>query len=315
MAQPGHASDERPAERTEPMGRVKSLSIQNYRSIGENILINFPENVPLVPVGENNLGKSNIVRSLDLRLREMWPGSHEPEDHEYHGRDKGNSSIEIVAEVEGVTVADWQRKRNVARFIWRYPSGDDRGPFRIGFQGGEERPFVSNDTREQCTCISVGADRRLSYQLSYSSKYTLLAKLMRKFHQSLTSDSTRVEKLKDRYSEIMSLFQSVDQFRDFTRMLHEQVDELSGNLEYGLASTSPLTIPPTTSTPCASIHTRATRSVRSRSLVQGRSRSRLSASPTPTPARRRMMPPQPRRVGQSGSWSIEPVFRSAPIRR
>ena len=216
------------------MGRIKLLRIENYRSIGEKILINFPEKVPLVLVGENNAGKSNIVRALDLLLGEMWPGSHEPEDHEYHGRDKDNSPIEIMAEVEEVTHSDWHGVRDVARFIWRYPSGDEHGPFRIGFSGGEEKAFVSNDTREQCTCIVVGADRRLSYQLSYSSKYTLLSKLMRNFHQALTADPTRVQELKRQFDDVKTLFQSVAPFAAFTEELGHQVDELSGNLEYGL---------------------------------------------------------------------------------
>ena len=140
-----------------------------------------------------------------------------------------------MAEVEGVTDSGWRGKRGVARFIWRYPTGDEHGPFRIGFSGGEEKAFVSNETREQCICIFVGADRRLSYQLSYSTKYTLLSKLMKKFHQALTADINRVDKLKNRFEEVKSLFKSVDQFATFTNELQNQVSELSSNLEYGLS--------------------------------------------------------------------------------
>ena len=54
------------------MGRVRSLQIAGYRSVRDDILVLFPENTPIVLVGENNSGKSNIVRALDLVLGESW---------------------------------------------------------------------------------------------------------------------------------------------------------------------------------------------------------------------------------------------------
>ena len=51
----------------------------------DQICIHFPEKTPVVLVGENNAGKSNIVRALDLILGEMWPKTREPEDHEFWG--------------------------------------------------------------------------------------------------------------------------------------------------------------------------------------------------------------------------------------
>ena len=60
------------------MARVRSLKVQNYRSICEEIEITFPPGVPVVLIGENNAGKSNIVRALDLVLGEFWPGSFDP---------------------------------------------------------------------------------------------------------------------------------------------------------------------------------------------------------------------------------------------
>ena len=50
------------------MGRVRSLQIAGYRSVRDDILVLFPERTPIVLVGENNSGKSNIVRALDLVL-------------------------------------------------------------------------------------------------------------------------------------------------------------------------------------------------------------------------------------------------------
>lgn len=215
------------------MGRVRSLQVAGYRSVRDDILVTFPENSPVVLVGENNSGKSNIVRALDLVLGESWPGSHNPDDHEYFGRDKANGSIEIVAELAGVNHTDRQGTDRVEKLNWKCSA---TGPVRFSmtlWQRGES-PYVSNDTRGQCTCIYIAADRRLDYQLSYASKFTFLSKLMRKFHDRLMADPERAKDLRQKFEETKAIFLGVPEFADFTQELQAQIAELSGNLQYGL---------------------------------------------------------------------------------
>ncbi len=215
------------------MGRVRSLQIAGYRSVRDDILVLFPENTPIVLVGENNSGKSNIVRALDLVLGESWPGSHNPDDHEYFGRDKAKGSIEIVAELAGVNHTDRQGTDRVEKLNWKCSA---TGPARFSmtlWQRGES-PYVSNDTRGQCTCIYIAADRRLDYQLSYASKFTFLSKLMRKFHDRLMADTARANDLRQKFSETKAIFLGVPEFAEFTSELQAQISELSGNLQYGL---------------------------------------------------------------------------------
>lgn len=216
------------------MGRIRGVSLEYYRSIREEIEIRFPASVPIVLIGENNAGKSNIVRGIEVVVGEYWPGTHEPDDHEFHGRDKDNGPIEINIDLDGVVHTDSRgRSRTVSRLLWRFPGSDGKSHFRCILKNGES-VYVNNDVRDQCACIVIGADRRLSYQLSYSSKYTLLSKLMKRFHQALTSDPARVQSLKERFEEIKATFEGVPEFATFSRELQQQVDEFSGNLEYGL---------------------------------------------------------------------------------
>ena len=48
------------------MPKLNQIIIENYRSIKGPIVINFPENTPVVLIGENNTGKTNILRVVDL---------------------------------------------------------------------------------------------------------------------------------------------------------------------------------------------------------------------------------------------------------
>src|SRR5712691_10145488 len=79
------------------MARVSKLSMRGYRSIGDELEIKFPTGQPVVLVGENNAGKSNIIRALNVMLGQFSPGYYEPEDHEFFGRDR---SVAIHVAVE-----------------------------------------------------------------------------------------------------------------------------------------------------------------------------------------------------------------------
>ena len=215
------------------MGRLTALSVKNFRSIGDEIKIRFPEGLPLVLLGENNVGKSNVARALDLVLGERWPGSWDPDDHDFHQRDK-SLTIEIVANLEGVGRERYGTWEPVTALILRYPPLEDRF-FLMEIDGASETGFVPNEVRDQCPCIVIGADRRLSYELSYASKYTLLSKVMRRFHQSLTADPARVESLKAGFSDVKLLFEEVPEFAAFRSELQAQSDELASNLDYRLA--------------------------------------------------------------------------------
>ncbi len=212
------------------MGRVKRLIIEGYRSIDSPIEIEFPEDVPLVLIGENNAGKSNIVRALDLVLGERWPGSYDPDDHDFFGRRSENRRIEIAVEVEGVTRSN---RVPVRRFVWKFPTVDQR-PYRVVFNDGTESIYVSNEMREQCACILVSADRRLAQHLSYSTKYTLLSKLTRKFHKALISDENRVSNLQKQFNLLSEIFRGVPEFTAFAKEFQRQVEEFSGTIEYAL---------------------------------------------------------------------------------
>jgi putative ATP-dependent endonuclease of the OLD family len=218
------------------VGRVTALRVEDYKSVHQAIEIAFPEGMPVVLVGENNAGKSNIAGSLELLLGESWPGSWTPIDHDYFDRDSDNVPIRIRVSLNEVTHVDrYGNDQAVESLEIEYPDQDESGrPFQMVFADGSRSIYVSNDVREQCVCMMIGADRRLTYQLSYTSKWTFLSKLMRKFHESLVAEPDRVNQLKSQFGDIVSVFRQVPEFEEFSRQLKEQVADLSANLQYGL---------------------------------------------------------------------------------
>lgn len=182
---------------THSSARLKWCTIEGYKSIRDQVVIQFPQNKPLVLVGENNAGKSNIVSALDLVLGEYWPGNQTPEDHDFWARDSRNGAIHIEVGISGVKD---RYNRPIMSLKWECGS-DGEVKFRAKQDNGEEK-WVNNEIRDQLMLITIGADRRLNYQLSYASKYTFLSKLMRKFHTALTNDTNRVDRLHKAFQEL-----------------------------------------------------------------------------------------------------------------
>ena len=215
------------------MAQIISLSIKGYRSIRDKIELRFPEKAPLVLVGENNAGKTNILRAIDLVLGEFWPGNKEPEDHDFWNRDATNGKIEIEMQFDGLM---GDGGTTLQKFLWSYDPQSTTKKCDFTAVSSAENPinYVRSEWRDQCMCIWVGADRRLSYHLSYASKWTLLSKLMHKFHKTLIQNEERVKRLKSKFDEIVNIFQEVTSFANFQISLTEQFGEMFEGMSYGL---------------------------------------------------------------------------------
>jgi putative ATP-dependent endonuclease of OLD family len=216
--------------------QIRKIRIKNYRSIEDWIEIAVPTTTgaPLVLIGENNAGKSNILRALTLVLGERWPGSHNPEDHEAYGRCLDGIELRIHVEVSGLACGNGGCTAMVERFIWRFDKDADKPcEFSVETNGCGHR-WVNNALRGALAVMSVGIERDLAWQLSYGSKWTTLSKLMRRFHAQLVEDPNRVERLKGFYKGLVDTFYEVEQFADFAGDLKNATELFGGNLPYGL---------------------------------------------------------------------------------
>jgi len=210
--------------------RIEALGIKGYRSIDGLIRIRFPKTDPLVIFGENNAGKSNILRALDLIFGESWPGNYKPEDHEFFGRLAEGNAIKIYAKVSGLACSKCDG--TVQELHWQYdPDAEKVCDFYC--VATCDHTYVTNEVRRDLFAMTVGVRRDLSWQLSYNSKWTTLSKLMRRFHDRLVSDPVRVERLKVEYATLVSIFQEVSEFAEFSSGLRSAVEDFGGNLRYG----------------------------------------------------------------------------------
>jgi putative ATP-dependent endonuclease of the OLD family len=187
--------------------------------------------------GENNAGESNITRALDILFGDMWPASRQMEEHDFHGRDSDGIAIEIGANVSGIPCSYCQHGQ-VAYFSWKYDAqnpADDGSPIAYSFTCSHcTRTFPKREMRTALASTSLDADRRLDYQLSYASKYTMLSKLMHRFHDRLLADGRRKDRLAAGFAELVAEFRGVPEFAQFQRVLSNTAEEFGQNLPFRL---------------------------------------------------------------------------------
>jgi putative ATP-dependent endonuclease of OLD family len=209
------------------MARLKEFSIENYKSIGEQITIKFPENAPIVLIGENNAGKSNIVRAIDLLFGDFHPAYKDMDDHDYYGRTPSNR-ITIDAAMTDVSgqLSDYGNPIGCSGLKFISVKGTKNKLIGIRSDNGSDCSYFKTDVRGEIKCVVVNSEYSLSYQLSYSSKYTLLSKLTKAFHNKLTSDDKKVEELKGLFSDIKNSFNNIPEFKDF----QEDMSKVAGSI-------------------------------------------------------------------------------------
>ena len=217
------------------MQRLECIEIENFRSIGsEPISIKFPKNKPLIIIGENNVGKSNIVRAIDLIFGEYHP-KYKNLDNFDHFQRNANNKINITAEVSGFSSRLGRMgEYTCSGFHYNCVKNKESEFSAIQKENGVLNNYVSNTLREELICITVNSEQNLSYQLSYASKFTLLSKVTKSFHEKLTSDSDRVDRLKQVFETIKQTFLEVDEFKLFTENMSLIAGEMITNMSHAL---------------------------------------------------------------------------------
>ncbi|MDB4199230.1 AAA family ATPase [Polaribacter sp.] len=218
------------------MQRLKSITIENFRSVGEEpIEITFKDNCPTILLGENNAGKSNIIRAIELLFGEFHPKYKKLDNYDYFNRDESNK-ITISSKVTGFNSKLNNRGTyyNCGGFIFDSVKGSDNNFVSIQLENGEHYHYTSNAVREELLCVVVNAEQNLNYQLSYTSKFTLLSKVTKAFHDKLISDDARVGKLKGFFDSIKQTFLEVDEFKIFSDNMSAIAGQMLSNMSHAL---------------------------------------------------------------------------------
>lgn len=196
--------------------------------------IEFPEKMPLVLIGENNSGKSNIIRAIELLFGEFHPKYKKLDDFDHFNRSPLNK-IAIQAEVRGFKNRLGRHQEfTCGGFDFSYVKNHETVFNAIQLEDGNQNPYVSAPLREELLCVVVNSEQNLSYQLSYATKYTLLSKVTKAFHDKLIEHEDKVAALKGLFDATKDIFLSVPEFNYFTGNMSSISNDMLSNMTHAL---------------------------------------------------------------------------------
>jgi len=211
--------------------RIARVHIEHFRSIQE---LDFDPGPYCVLIGENNSGKSNILRALNLVLGETWPSERSFSEEDFHNQDTSKDIViqvffdETISEkrnnyeleVGGFELRCKAYKKRVGKkpagtlkvdFICVDISGNPLKyppePLRKGHrsQGHWPELKVSSALREQAaSMIYVGVLREYDKQTP-SSRWSVLRRLFNEVNTEFLNDKKKITvKLPDGTSKKMT---------------------------------------------------------------------------------------------------------------
>lgn len=196
--------------------RIAKVHIENFRSIKE---LEFSPGPFCVLIGENNAGKSNILRALNLILGESWPNERSFSEEDFYNQDTSKDIViqvffdeEIEDKPNGfpVKIAGFElRCKAYKRRVGNKPAGtlkvdytclDIKGNYikypanqlKSGqkYNGQWITLRVSNDRREQIPFIYVDVLRGYDRQTP-SSRWSVLRKLFNEVNTEFLNDKKK----------------------------------------------------------------------------------------------------------------------------
>lgn len=176
--------------------KLKKLHIKNFKSI-KNLEFDFPDSGILVLVGENNSGKSNIIRAIDAICGEGWYGKEKLEDHDFYLRNRVNQ-IDVTLTFDN---------NRVARFR---PTPTDWG--LKYFSDIQQVNRIYDNIKEDFPCTYLGADRTFDKHLSFYD-WTLIGRIRKAFHRKITPQLSTT--IKDQFERLVGHFNDVPGFQNF----------------------------------------------------------------------------------------------------
>ncbi len=198
--------------------QIKRIHIENFRSIKT---LDFEPGAYCVLIGENNSGKSNILRALNLALGESWPSERSFSEEDFHGQD---TSRDIVIQVFfDETIEEWRNKfkldiggvelrcKAYKRRVGQKPAGTLSTDYHCIQPNGRPAQYpseplqkgqapkgpwlphrVSRDLRDRLPFIYVGVQREYDRQAP-GSRWSILRRLLNEVNTEFLNDRKEIK--------------------------------------------------------------------------------------------------------------------------
>ncbi len=207
---------------------INRIIIKNFRSIKN---LEFKPNSLCALVGENNVGKSNILSAINLVLGEKWPPNQVSIDDLCNHDKNLQLSIQIFFNTP-INHTYYGSDLKIAGFGLQYDHNNgatmrclnDDGTF-VQTQYHRDLP-MNNSIREEVPSLLIGVNRNLEKELS-GSQWTLLGRILKDIEKEFQKDTKRAGEYNSKMKEACNLLK-IASFVQLENSLKDQVKRLTG---------------------------------------------------------------------------------------
>ncbi|QTJ32742.1 ATP-dependent nuclease [Dolosigranulum pigrum] len=199
--------------------KICKFGLSKFRSIDKLMLI-IPQDKPLILFGPNNAGKSNILSAINRMFGERYPTYIDVEDSDYFMRNQEKyPKITLSARFNKPFVYN-NKGLNTKTLCVVY--GFNGKKEENVFCDGKNELYVASEHRKQIQSFLLDTERNANYHFNYSNKYSLLSKINKSLHNSLTSNDR--EKLSESFKEIKQVFEEKSEFTDMFDVFQNSIE-------------------------------------------------------------------------------------------
>lgn len=193
---------------------ITRVKIENYRSIKS---LEFRPKGLCALVGENNVGKSNILSALNFLLGPKFPSEKGLAEDDFYLRDPERR---ILIEID-LKIVEGEHPQNITlSFGWdENARGGPRYSLRKFVSGFVS--YLNDSERQKYTMVHLGADRKISEYMP-SNRWTLLGRLLLDINEEFKTDLARVTGFEAEMRKIRDEFLFIEGFKDLVQTIKEE---------------------------------------------------------------------------------------------
>lgn len=180
--------------------RISKLSIQNYRSIKD---LTLEPGKLCALVGPNGVGKSNVLKAIDIVLGERYPTKRVFSKDDFYDRNF-NEYIRIQIEFSEpldecrLTNYETRQKENCkpTKLMFSHTENENVSDFEktqfLAFDSDGNKYWAAGVARDQVSFVYIPSERKLEKQMTVS-QWTLLGKILKKVDENFRSKNNKNE--------------------------------------------------------------------------------------------------------------------------
>ena len=227
---------------------IKRLFIKNYRCFGENpTIIEFSDSGLTALIGPNNVGKSTVLKALDILLGDKWPMARFNEDDFYHNKLNGEIVLAcefknpmqiiisgserniygVVINAKHLSTGYGESSVNVEyRLLDKINSFVDEGWEIAGYGGYSNKPvYIGQEIKNQLPiCITIPLIKLHAEQPT--NKWGVLGRMLQKIERSFITEEGNEKKFKDKIKGAVDLLRQPKEFKEIEKHITKLWEEI-----------------------------------------------------------------------------------------